>query len=1289
MATILLSAVGGAIGTSIGGSVLGLGAAVIGRAIGGTIGNIIDNGLLGGSEAVEHGRVDTLRIQGSGEGKPIAQVYGQMRVAGHVIWSSKFKENVSGGGKGFGGPNVREYSYSISLGIALCEGEVTRIGRVWVDGKRLDMTGINWRLHVGSEIQMPDPAIDAIEEDAPAYRGTAYIVFEDLDLTQFGNRIPQFNFEVVRSAQGGLDQPADLINGVALIPGTGEYSLATEPVYYKEGRGDNRSANTNNMSGLVDVLQSLEQLSGDLPNCESVSLVVSWFGNDLRCDTCSIYPAVEQNTVDGTPMAWRVSGVGRGAAPLIGRDDEDRPIYGGTPCDESVLQSIAELKSSGKDIMFYPFVLMDIAEGNGLTDPYGGAEQAKFPWRGRITGAIAPGQAGTSDKTAAMFAEVSAFFGTATVGDFSPTANGVNYSGPAEWSYRRFILHYAHLCALAGGVEAFCIGSELRGLTTLRDGVDSFPAVDALIALAADVRSILPATKISYAADWSEYFGYQPTDGSGDVLFHLDPFWADDNVDFIGIDNYMPLSDWRDSEGHLDAEFGSIYNLDYLKSNIAGGEKYDWYYATDEARKLQVRSPITDGAYGEDWIFRPKDLLSWWTRGHSNRINGVRVAGYTDWVPKSKPFWFTEIGCPAVDKGTNQPNVFVDPKSSESALPYFSNGARDDFMQMRYLQALYGYWNDPLNNPISLEYGGPMVEMSRAHVWAWDARPWPDFPTRLSVWSDGDNFARGHWISGRSGSVSLASVVREVCARSNLAHVNVSELYGAVQGFVLNQNETARQALQPLMLAFGFECFERGGEMVFCNRDGVSDAKITVDWLAIDGHDAVVSLTRNPESETAATVRIGFVDGNNDYQSGAAEASFPDDNEPRVTASALPISLSSGTAQGIASRWLAEARIARDTLEFSLPPSQMNLGAGDVVALDTQGVEARYRIDRVEEMGVRKVSATRVEPGVYRPVANDDRSIDPGGLVSSGPVFAQFMDLPLLTGSEIAHAPYFAVTATPWPGAMAVYAASTDAGYALVGGVDRNAVMGKTLNVLPEADPARWSGGSFSVRLDSGALQSRSMLDVLNGANVAAIRTTGDWEVFQFQNADLIAPGEYRLSGLLRGQAGTDGIMPDIWPIGADFVLLDGAPTQMDLPVNQRDLDRHYRVGPANAAYDSDRYMHLVEVFAGVGQRPYPVAHLRCDGGADLGVSWVRRTRVDGDSWAGLDVPLGEETETYAVKVIKAGATLFETSVSTPSWTYLAAQQVSDGAVAPFEIHVAQTSTSFGNGPYQRIDINV
>ncbi len=588
MATLVLSAVGAATGGAFGFSAFGLTSTAIGRAVGATVGRFIDQNILGtGSQAVEHGRVDRFRLTGASEGAAIAQVYGRARVAGHAIWSSRFREHKkteraesSGGGKGGGarGAESTSYRYTVSIAYALCEGEITRVGRIWADGQELSPQDINMRVYKGTGTQLPDPRMEAVDGagNVPAYRGLAYVVIEDLDVGPYGNRVPQFSFEVMRPEQPtGTEEPVGLarsVRGVALMPGSGEYALATTPVHFSDDPGKNRTANVNSPSGLPDIVSSLGALRDEAPGWQSTLLIVSWFGDDLRAASCRIRPKVERKDRDGVGMRWRVSGVRRSAASRVPQLN-GRPVYGGTPTDQSVIQAIHELHRNGSAAVYYPFILMDQMGGNGLPDPHGRPEQPPLPWRGRITSSIAPGLPGSPVETVQADLEVAAFFGQARPYDFTRDGNVVDYSGPGEWSYRRFILHQAHLCAAAGGVEAFCIGSEMRGLTWIR-GASGFPAVDALRALAADVRSILPNTKITYAADWSEYFGYHPQDGSGDVFFHLDTLWADPNIDFIGIDNYMPLSDWRDGHDHLDAHWGSIYDLDYLKANVAGGEGF-------------------------------------------------------------------------------------------------------------------------------------------------------------------------------------------------------------------------------------------------------------------------------------------------------------------------------------------------------------------------------------------------------------------------------------------------------------------------------------------------------------------------------------------------------------------------------------------------------------------------------------------------------------------------------------------------------------------------------------------
>ncbi|MGV6803715.1 MAG: baseplate multidomain protein megatron [Ruegeria sp.] len=1314
MATILLSAAGAALGGSIGGTVAGLSTAIVGRAVGATLGRVIDQRLMtqsvmgGGSEVVETGRLDRFRLTETGEGAPVTTVFGRMRVGGQVIWASDFLESRTtttstqsvGGGKGSPKPaetttTTHSYSYSISLAIAVGAGEIADVARIWADGEELERRGLNMRVYNGGPDQLPDPLIEATEGSGsvPAYRGTAYVVIEDLPLAKFGNRVPQFSFEVVRPDQKGMPEyETELqraVQAVALMPGTGEYALASKQVNYTKGQGRSWAANVNSPSGRPDLVTSARALKRELPGCGAASLIVSWFGNDLRCNACTIRPKVIRKDVDGANMPWVVSGLSRKMAQTVKHVD-GRPVYGGTPADESVVQAIQHLRKTGKRVMFYPFILMDQLKSNGLPDPWSGeADQPHLPWRGRITLNTAPGRAASADGTAAADSQVAGFFGTARASDFSVGDGDVTYSGPQEWGLRRFILHYAALCKSAGGVASFCISSEMRGLTQIR-GASGFPAVAQLRALAGEVRQILgPDTQIGYAADWSEYFGYSPSDGSGDRYFHLDPLWADDNIDFIGIDNYMPISDWREGDAHQDAAAGaqSIYDLDYLRNNIEGGEGFDWYYASPEERDAQIRTPIADGEHGEPWVWRYKDIRNWWSNLHHERIGGERQAVPTDWVPGSKPIWFTELGCAAIDKGTNQPNKFLDPKSSESDVPKYSNGRRDDFIQVQYLKAVLGYWTDPQVNPVSDIYGGPMVDLSNAYVWAWDARPYPTFPNLRSQWSDGENYARGHWLNGRSGARTLASVVTEICHCAGVVDIDVTSLYGIVRGYAIEDVSDARAALQPLMLRYGFDAIERDGVLLFRMRSGRQAFDLNLEQIAesteIDGR---VQYQREAEAEMAGRVRLRFVQSDADHDLVSEEAVLPDDRTHSVAVNEMPLSMTRAEGRQTVERWLSEARVSRDTARFALPPSLIHLGAGDIVRLPSVGGEAKalYRIDRLDLAEMQMVDAVRIEPGVYTPADMPDDAVVAQPFVAPVPVFPVFLDLPLITGTEKPHAPYLAVTADPWPGSVAVYASDSDEDYVLRDVIAGQAVIGYTETPLLRASPAIWDEGApITVRLVDGVLESRSRSTLLGGANLAAIGdgSPGNWELFQFANAELKEPGVFALSGRLRGQLGTDAFMPEAWPEGSIFVLLGERVYQTSLLRSERRVARHFRIGPATRGYDDEAYVHQVETFDGNGLRPYAPVHLRVarSAGGDA-LSWIRRTRIDGDDWSALDVPLGEESETYLVRIRSAGALMREEITSLTNWTYTAAMKSDDSVNGPYEFEVAQISATYGPG---------
>ena len=1311
MATLALAAAGAAAGSALlpsGLSLLGatISGATIGAQAGALAGAYVDQALFGSSgqsRSVAGPRLSDLRVTTSTEGAPIPRIYGRARVGGQMIWATDSEEEVvttesGGGGKGggSGGGTVTQtsYRYYANFAVALAEGEISSLGRIWADGQELNLSGIAFCFYQGSATQTADSLIVArAGADAPAYRGVAYIVFERLALASFGNRLPQLSFEVFRSG----DAFAQLVKGVVLIPGSGEFFASPSPVTRIGFAGERVAENVHTSTGLTDAVVALDQLQSQAPNAGAVSLVASWFGTDLRCGTCQIRPKVERAQKDTSPVTWSVAVLTRTSAPVVSQY-LGQPAFGGTPSDQSIVDQIRHLAARGLAVTLTPFILMDVPQANTLPNPLdGSASQPAYPWRGRITCDPAPGRPGTADKTAAAGTQLTSFIGTALPGHFALSGDAVVYSGAAEWSYRRFILHYAWLAKAAGNVSAFQIGSELRGLTTLRSSAATFPFVAALQQLAADVKAVLgPTVKVVYAADWSEYFGHQPADGSGDVYFHLDPLWSSANIDAIGIDLYWPLADWRDGSYHLDRLAGaqSVYGLDYLKANITAGEGFDWYYANDTARRTQTRTPITDSA-GKPWVFRYKDLKSWWLNTHKNRPGGVESPSSTAWVPQSKPVWFMEVGCGAVDKAANQPNVFVDAKSAETALPYFSSGRRDDLMQRRYLQAILEAF-DPASpgaiaglNPVSAVYGSPMVATERTHVYAWDLRPYPAFPNDTAAWGDGGNWRLGHWLNGRIASVGLDAVIAQIMADYGFTQFDATTLAGLLPGYVIDRIMAPRDALQPLELAYFFDSLESGAQIKFRHR-GASDAVATIsDDLAVEVKVEVspITVTRGQETELPASAKISFVSSEGDYRQAVAEARRLTGASGRVAQADLPIILDPDAAAELAESWLFEAWASRERASFALPPSRLAIEPGDALVVDTGGRQRLVRVTEVGDHGARSIEARALDPQVYSRVTQSQRTPAAPTALPTGQPAVHFLDLPMLTGDEPDKAGYVAAAQTPWPGALAIYRSPEATGFTLQGFVNSTSAIGITLDALPAGPEGRFDRASrFQVVLASGSsTTSVTSTKLFSGANVAAVQTpAGDWEVLQFQNTVLVAPSTYELSGLLRGQAGTEGAMSAA-PLaaGAPFVILGAGLSRLDLAAADIGLPLTWRIGPASQDLGSANYLETTHAFQGIGTRPLSPVHIRATrSSGDIGLSWIRRTRSGGDSWTATDVPLFEDSEAYEVDIL-AGAIVKRTiATSSPNAVYTAAQQTADfgGPQASVAVRVCQMSLVWGRG---------
>lgn len=546
MASIVLGTAGAVVGRAIPGlgPVVG---GVLGRAVGSAIGGIIDDAVFGVPTSYREGpRLADLTVQVSTYGKTIPALYGSARLAGNILWSRPIRETVttttssSGGGKGGGGrggtrTQTTTYSYSVSLAIAICEGPIDRVLRVWADAKLLDLSQGTYRIYPGDEAQLPDFFIQSIEGvgRTPAYRGLAYVVIEDFPLADFGNRIPNFTFEVKRkiAMEDVNGAPVEeLVKSMIMIPGAGEFVYDTSIQLKLSGEvagngwaqsGLAESINRHTPEGKANALVSLDDLKETCPNVDWVGVVVCWFGTSLDAADCEVMPAVEYKQGGHTqPEQWSVAGFNRATARAITLEN-GRPRYGGTPDDQSLLRHLDALRARGYKVLLLPMCFMDVPGK---------------PWRGRLTGT------------------------PASVNNLFTKTNG----------YNAFIMHYANLCA--GRVDAFAIGSEMVGLTKVMDAPGVFPAVNQFISLAASVRGMLGSNvTLTYAADWSEY---HHTEGG---WYNLDPLWASPNIDVIGIDAYFPLTD--EPQGAI--------TLAKAMAGWTSGEGYEWYYA-DTARTTKA-----------------------------------------------------------------------------------------------------------------------------------------------------------------------------------------------------------------------------------------------------------------------------------------------------------------------------------------------------------------------------------------------------------------------------------------------------------------------------------------------------------------------------------------------------------------------------------------------------------------------------------------------------------------------------------------------------------------------------
>lgn len=208
---------------TVGGAIVGavFGNPQLGYLIGSAAGQALFPTDLG---TVKGPRLNDTAVQSSAIGAPIFWVFGTYAVAGNVIWSSGIVESVSRqrqGGKGGPTQTNETYSYSANVAVGICRGPMAGIQRVWADAKLIydarpqqpDETDEQYDVrsvmnveflegtvfYLGTDDQLVDPTIESFEGvgNVSAFRELCYAVHTEFQLADYGNRVPNFRYEVV------------------------------------------------------------------------------------------------------------------------------------------------------------------------------------------------------------------------------------------------------------------------------------------------------------------------------------------------------------------------------------------------------------------------------------------------------------------------------------------------------------------------------------------------------------------------------------------------------------------------------------------------------------------------------------------------------------------------------------------------------------------------------------------------------------------------------------------------------------------------------------------------------------------------------------------------------------------------------------------------------------------------------------------------------------------------------------------------------------------------------------
>lgn len=1210
MARLAVALIGGIIGALIPG---------IGWSIGFLVGNVIGS-ILFPPKGPDGPRLTNLQVTSSIYGTMINQGYGTVRVPGNMIWGLNIKEKKHSAGKGLGGSGATgtTYTYSWTGAIALGRGPIRDVIRIWADTKLVyDKTGntpqkalpskrdFSFRLYKGTETQLPDPAFekDVGTVNANANRGIAYVVFDNIQLANFGNRIPSFTFE---AAWAGQDNTT--VHDVTQI--------TTGPL----------SANEN-----------------------SSILAVDWDRDRFYTGVTGVTQGYRQYSL-GTMTEVTQQVVTHDVGFLAVISDDTAALYapGGT--------------SNTQPLFRY--------EGDGIVNLF----------------TFGTSSSGTMNETTGFVAAASLDFvrpaGLTGIDPYLLVGSTFNDVGLIHATDMTYV--WGKELQVAEGRVTVCGGEpaldEANGWAL---GYSNFGGPSSASFTVYKIRVMLGA-----------YVGTNQDTGANNMVF------------------MNPVHSFSPSDIHAGwTQFNNVGQFIFDESDntlivaVSGGPDLGPY--TGYICKFDPGSQATDGVNRGAWNSATTYVLNDVVTDVG--VKYIAVSANTNQEPPNATYWSPVA-----------PGNFKWKTPVGDGIIQNTKGHNQSRLQGQKYAWLFGstlYEISTIDGSLTTT---PSIGASLNGVQVYDSNR--DAILCFATVSAATQVVLLLLSRGVADSNDVSAIINDVCSQVGLDPLNdvdTSGISDTVRGYLINQQMTARSAIEPLGFANLFDGAEIDYKLRFIKRGQAVALTVVEDDLvrANDETGGTIEETRTQEVELPKSVSIIYMDFDKDYQQNTMTARRVSNPVPTMysrndSTTTVPIVMTATEALRIADRAMWSAWTERVTHKYKLDWGAMAFDPTDVVQINMNNGDILH--DRVISgdigadfsMEWTSISERSVQ---YTSNATGDGGDgfvpqNPPGALSASRYF--LMDIPFLRDQDAAAGANSTVSTlhtaassygTPnWPGEIILKSAD-GSNFIPAATITSACAWGVTSSALGPV-----SGGPFcwdeintvTISMINGAdeLVSTSKLNALSGANAGILLNefTGVVEIIGFTTVTANPDGSFTLSELMRGQRGTE-VYTDAHTAGEIFLIPDPTTfSQISMGLDELNAVRYFlgvQVGDLNEEGTQKTISDT-----GRDLKPWAPVHMAAAvAGSDLHLTWERRTRFGG----GLmdlfpDVPLFEASEKYEIDIYN-GSTVVRTLTSvTTSVTYLAANITTDfGSIpATLTMEVYQISASVGRGFGKKVTVS-